>query len=265
MSSCGYDTIAGSPPIRPTEHHSFHIGGHYGAVGTLLALLHAEATGTGQYVDVSIHEACACTTEVAVPYALLGEGPLLRQTGRHAAAQPTEPWQYPALDGRQVLLYGLARNDRDWNRMVDWAEEQGCVGALRDPELRDPQKRQLGSGHEVTSRMLQDLAKLASSLPGETAYRGGQERGAAWGMIRSPDENLADPHWSDRGFFVSVEHEPIAGNVIYPGAPYQLSATPWAMGRRAPHLGEHTSTILREDLKLSVADTVALSGAGVIA
>jgi len=265
MSSCGYDTIPGSPPIRPTEHHSFQIGGHYGAMGTLLALLHAELTGAGQYVDVSIHEACACTTEVAVPYALLREGSLLRQTGRHAAAQATEPWQYPALDGVRVLLYGLARNDRDWLRLVDWVDEQGHVGSLRDPELRDPRKRQLGSGHEVTSRMLEDLATLAASLPGEAVYRGGQEHGAAWGVIRSPDDNLADPHWADRGFFVRADHGGAVGDVTYPGAPFQMSATPWAMERRAPLLGEHTSTILREELDLASADLAALCGAGVIA
>jgi crotonobetainyl-CoA:carnitine CoA-transferase CaiB-like acyl-CoA transferase len=265
MSSCGYDTIPGSPPIRPTEHHSFHIGGHYGAMGTLLALHHAELTGLGQYVDVSIHEACACTTEVAAPYALFREGPLVRQTGRHAAALATEPWQYPAQDGVQVLLYGLARNDRDWNRLVDWADEQGHVGRLRDPELRDPRKRQLGSGHDVTSQMLEDLATLAASLPGEAVYRGGQEHGAAWGMIRSPDDNLADPHWEDRGFFVSADHGATAGEVTYPGAPFQMSATPWAMERPAPLLGEHTSTILRDELDLSPADLTALCGAGIIA
>jgi crotonobetainyl-CoA:carnitine CoA-transferase CaiB-like acyl-CoA transferase len=234
-------------------------------MGTLLALLHAELTGAGQYVDVSIHEACACTTEVAVPYALLREGSLLRQTGRHAAAQATEPWQYPALDGVRVLLYGLARNDRDWLRLVDWVDEQGHVGSLRDPELRDPRKRQLGSGHEVTSRMLEDLATLAASLPGEAVYRGGQEHGAAWGVIRSPDDNLADPHWADRGFFVRADHGGAVGDVTYPGAPFQMSATPWAMERRAPLLGEHTSTILREELDLASANLAALCGAGVIA
>jgi crotonobetainyl-CoA:carnitine CoA-transferase CaiB-like acyl-CoA transferase len=265
MSSCGYDTIPGSPPIRPTEHHSFHIGGHYGAIGTLLALLHAEMGGRGQYVDVSIHEACACTTEVAVPYALWREGSLLRQTGRHAAAQATEPWQYPAADGVQVLLYGLARNDRDWNRLVDWADEQGHVGILRDPELRDPRKRQLGSGHEITNRMLEDLAKLAAAMPGEAVYRGGQEHGAAWGIIRAPEDNLADPHWADRGFFVRADHGESGGEVTYPGAPFQLSATPWSMERPAPRLGEHTSAILQDELDLSITDVTALCGAGIIA
>ncbi len=92
-----------------------------------------------------------------------------------------------------------------------------------------------------------------------------EERGAAWGVVRAPDETLADPHWRDRGFFVDVEHEELGRTVTYPGAPYLLSATPWRQRRRAPRLGEHTGAILREDAGLTTVDLLALAGAGVIA
>lgn len=265
MSSCGYDNIPGTPPIRPTEHHSLHIGGHYGVIGTLLAILHRESTGIGQHVDVSIHEACACTTEAAIPYALLHSKSLIRQTGRHASASPTEPWQYPAADGRHILIYGTTRNDRDWNRLVDWAEEKVGVEGLRDPELSDPRKRQLGSGHEATNRMLASLAKLASTLSAEAAYHGGQDHGAAWGAIRAPEENLSDPHWKDRDFFITKPHGPNGTDITYPGAPYKMSATPWKIGSRAPRIGEHTAAILIKDLQLSAHEITTLIGAGIIA
>ncbi|MCU1375517.1 MAG: CoA-transferase family, partial [Actinomycetia bacterium] len=32
--------------------------------------------------------------------------------------------------------------------------------------------------------------------------------------------------------------------VVYPGAPYKLSATPWRIGRPAPTVGEHNAELL---------------------
>ena len=53
------------------------------------------------------------------------------------------------------------------------------------------------------------------------------------------------PHLKARGFFATLDH-PVAGAVTMPGAPYQLSATPWALRRPAPRLGQHTAEVLAE-------------------
>ena len=45
MSSCGYDDVPGSPPIRPTDGHGYHTGSHYGVIGTLMAVLHRDMDG----------------------------------------------------------------------------------------------------------------------------------------------------------------------------------------------------------------------------
>ena len=39
--------------------------------------------------------------------------------------------------------------------------------------------------------------------------------------------------------------------ITVPGAPYKLSATPWAIRRPAPRLGEHTEEVLG---RLGVSD-----------
>ena len=265
MSMCGYDDLPGTPPIRPSEHHAFHIGSHFGAAGTLVALLERAGSGRGQYVDASIHEACATTTEAGMPYALFERQSLRRQTGRHATARPTEPWNYPAADGRAINIFGMPRGDADFLQLVEWAEESGFGGDLRDTELRDGRKRQLGLGQDSAKRMLRDLAAFIASKPSQEIYRGGQERGAAWGTLNAPDELLGDPHFHDRGFWVDLDHEDLGRTITYPGAPAKLLGSEWALRRRAPLLGEHSTAILRDELGLSLNQVAALAGAKIIA
>lgn len=263
MSMCGYDHVPDMPPIRPTEHQACHIGSHFGAIGTIVALIERAASGQGQYVDASIHEACAVTTEAGMPYALFEKQPLLRQTGRHAAATPTDPWNYPAADGREINIFGMPRGDAGFLKLVAWAEENDMVGNLRDPELRDAHKRQLGVGQESVRMMLADLAAFIASKPSQEIYRGAQDRGAAWGIINAPDELLSEEHFHQRGFWTDVEHDELGRSITYPGAPAKLLGTPWAIRHRAPLLGEHTQAILADDLSLDAAAITALVGAGI--
>ena len=103
--------------------------------------------------------------------------------------------------------------------IIEWTEESGLGGDLRNAELRDGRKRQLGLGQDSAKRLLRDLATFIASKPSQEIYRGGQERGAAWGTLNTPDELLDDPHFHDRGFWVDVEHEDQGRTVTYPGAP----------------------------------------------
>ncbi len=267
MAMCGYDHIPDMPPIRPTENHAFHIGSHFGAMGTIIALIERDsgATGAGQYIDASIHEACATTTEGGMPWALLENQALLRQTGRHAAANPTEPWNYAAADGPEINIFGMPRGDANFLKLVEWADDNGMVGNLRDPELMDGRKRQLGISQDTVRMMLADLQAFIASKPAEEIYRGGQDRGAGWGIINAPDELLRDPHFQERGFWIEVEHDELGRTVTYPGAPAKLLGTPWDIQGRAPLLSEHTQAILRDELALDSDELHALLAAGIIA
>src|SRR5207248_607976 len=53
-----------------------------------------------------------------------------------------------------------------------------------------------------------------------------------------PDDLVDDPHFRAREYFVEVYH-PETGALRYPGAPFKMSETPWAIRRPAPRLGEH--------------------------
>ncbi len=265
MGSCGYDNRPGAPPIRPTEHHAGHIAGYYAAAGAISALYERQHSGLGQHLDVAIHEACAFTIESSAPWALYERHPLIRQTGRHAGAQPTEPWQYPTRDGRIINIFGMPRSEAAWLRLVGMIQSAGYGARLSDPELLNGRKRQLGLQQESVKLMLAEISEYIAAHDAEDVYHAAQAAGAAWSVIRDPDEPVDDEHWNARGFFVEVPHPEHGRAVTYPGAPYVLSETPWRHGARAPLLGEHTAELLGGELGLAAPELAALAAAGVIA
>ncbi len=265
MGSCGYDNLEGAPPIRPTEHHAGHIAAYYAVFGAIAALYEREVSGLGQHIDASVHEACAFTIESSAPWALYERHPLLRQTGRHAGPQPTEPWQYPTADGRLINIFGMPRSEAAWLRLVQLIQRDGLGAELSDPQLLDGRNRQLGLKQETALRMLDQLAEFIAANAAEEIYHGAQQAGAAWSIIRTPDEAAEDPHWTERGFFIEVEHLEHGRTATYPGAPYILSRTPWRQQRRAPLLGEHTVELLKDELGLDPEQIAALAAAGIVA
>ena len=59
-----------------------------------------------------------------------------------------------------------------------------------------------------------------------------QRIGIATGVIYTPGEAMADPHFVARGFPVEIEHPELDRSFTYPGAPYRFTATPWSGGGR---------------------------------
>src|SRR5262245_13959514 len=68
MASSGYDEAdaPNAPPIAPGGANAWHMGGHFAYMAITAALVHRTVCGRGQYIDASIHEACALTTESAI-------------------------------------------------------------------------------------------------------------------------------------------------------------------------------------------------------
>ncbi|MBK9611258.1 CoA transferase [Candidatus Amarobacter glycogenicus] len=248
MMMNGYDAedVPGAPPIRGHGDQGYNTACHYAVQGILAALLYRDKTGQGQHVDASMHEACSSTTEVGLPYWFTQRKNVIRQTGRHAAAQRTEPWLHMAADGRHALIFGVGRDNASWKRIKEWFQADGFGKQLDEPRFDEPAARQPGRGSPEAAEVMSELSRFIAAHSADEVYRGGQERRQSWGVVRAPSEALGDPHWEDRGFWTEVSGEGRDAPVRMPGAPYAFSATPWELRRPAPKLGEHTAEVLAE-------------------
>ena len=263
MHSCGYDDLPGAPPIRPSGWHGYNIGAHYAALGTLMALSWRDMTGEGQHVDASIHEACSCTTEAAMPTYIYQKEIVRRQTGRHHGVQPTPKTLCPTADGKFINVFAVFTSLNQWLSLATWMDSKGMAEDLLDPHYRDMARMRARTGPEV-DHAFEVVKKFIAAHPAEEIYRGAQERKFPWGIIRSPEETLEDPHFAeDRAFFAQVEHPDLGETYTYAGRPYIANGTPWRTFR-SPLLGEHNARVYGGELGLSEDDLARLAAEGVI-
>lgn len=153
---------------------------------------------------------------------------------------------YRAGDGRDVLVFGVGRNNNQWRSLKKWLQAAGFGHDLDDERFDDPLTRQPARGTPEAKEIMATVSAFIAESSSEDIYRGAQERGLPWGVVLTPDEAIEDPHWHDRGFYVQLPDETLPRPARMPGAPYIFSATPWELRRRAPRLGEHNEEIRAE-------------------
>jgi crotonobetainyl-CoA:carnitine CoA-transferase CaiB-like acyl-CoA transferase len=249
--SCGYDDHE-LPPVRGGGNQGFHAAGNWAVMSVLVALLHREETGRGQHIDVSMHASSNVTTELAT-YGYLACGvEVQRQTGRHATPVITAPTQVRCRDGHYVNTGVPPRSPADFANVLDLLDRLG----LRD-EFPMSGLLELGAQHErlnladieidpvigeIFGAAREVLLFLAENLDAYDFFVETQRIGIATGVVYTPAEAMADPHFVERGFPVEIEHPELGRSFTYPGAPYRFTVTPWS-ARRAPLLGEHQEAL----------------------
>ena len=262
MGCCGYEdaVVADAPPIAGGGGQAWHMGSHYAYIAIMSALVYRSFTGKGQYIDASIHEACALTTEPAVPIYIYRGEVVLRQTGRHAFPTIRPRTQFRCKDGKLVnLMIGFGIAPRELRTLAEWMDGYGAAEDLLDEKYGDASVIA-----ENTNHIFEVLERFVLGLTQEEAYHGAQERGINWGAIRTPDDLVNDGHLHDRGFWVDVEHPELGRSFTYPGPAGVWNESPWRIYRRAPLVGEHNEEVLCGELGLSRTDLAVLAEGGAI-
>ena len=257
MASSGYDVedVPDAPPIAPGGGNAWHIASHYSYIAIMGALYHRDFTGEGQYIDVSVHEACSLTTEGAIAIYLSTGEVVRRHTGRHASADMSPGIQHATNDGGYINTTRSGSNltPARVKILATWMDGYGLAQDLLEEKYQDP------AVVEESGQHFADVLKnFFANMPLVEAYEGGQELNFPWGAVRTMGEIVGDPHLEDREFFVSVEHPELGREFTYPGPAAIYNASPWRISRRAPLIGEHNDEILGGELGFSKSDLEAL-------
>ncbi|HJM76076.1 MAG TPA: CaiB/BaiF CoA-transferase family protein [Dehalococcoidia bacterium] len=263
--STGYDDHD-IPPIRSDGEHSLAMGGEYATIGVITAVLHRATTGRGQLVDVSIHEAVSGTTEGAFPNWEYNQGHVQRQTARHASPVISPPWQHMATDGDYSMVHGggTPRSKEIYDRLVAWLEEHDAAEDLADPKWAEVVFTDPRSASDARAHIVDVVGSMMETMTADEAYRGGQAIHMPFAHVRRPEQNLDDPHWADRDFWVEGEVPGHDGAVRYPRAPYRFTKSQVEFRRRAPLLGEHNTEVYGGELGLDAEQLTSLAKAGAI-
>lgn len=234
LSLTGY---AEGPPVRLAGEQSYVMGSLYGAVGGLMALLHAEETGEGQHVDVSLQECVATALENAPQFYDLEGTVRGRPDGlqRHAGTG-----LYGCADGYVYLYVGGLASGRFWTRLVSWLQDERVPRAAELAATEWLEKPFLETA-EAKTTFAEIFGAFARTRTKAQLYEQAQGRGIPLSPVSTTADVAVDPQLRHRGFFVDTPWGPSVG------APYRLSATPWRLEHPAPALGEHTDA-LRDEL-----------------
>src|SRR5262252_3383164 len=219
------------PPAPPGGLQGYHLAALNGAVGTLIALWHREATGQGQHVDVSMQAAVANTLETTHQTYDFNREIRTRCGHRREGAA----YILPCQDGYVALL---CAGQLGWQRLIAWLSAEGAVGALADECLVDDVYR-----FEHDAEVHAALQAFFATKTKQQAYTEAQHYRVPLAPVQTARDLVESPQLQARQFFVDVEHPDLGMTLRYPGAPYVLSVTPWQLRRRPPCLGEHNTEI----------------------
>jgi len=218
------------PPFRLPIAISDVGAGMFGAYATMVALHGRAQTGRGQHVDVSLYESAMsfCVYEAA-GYFATGKTPA-RIGQRHRGSSP-----YQILRAKDGYLAIGGAQENLWLRLCD---------ALGRPDLPgDPRFAARADRVANNDALIGILESVLETRPRAEWLAELEAVGVPAGPVMDHAEVFADPHTLARGMVAEVDH-PAAGRMRTIGTPVKLAATPGAVERPAPMLGEHTAEVL---------------------
>jgi benzylsuccinate CoA-transferase BbsE subunit len=246
---------ADDPPVTLAGSQAHVSACSFAAVASLVALLHASRTGAGQHVDVSVQEAMTAMTHICGVGKWLDDGIVPRRRGTSLFAS-VPSGAYPCRDG---LVYLMVNRPHHWKALAEWVHEETGNEEVLDPMFEGPSSRR------QEHRELIDLflCELTQRHTVSEIYHEGQRRHIAFTPVSTAADVARDPQLAARGYFVELDH-PARGRLRYPGAPYRLERTPWALRGPAPRVGEHNRDVYVDGLGLPPERLEALRNDGVV-
>lgn len=232
FATTGYE---GLPPAEIGISYADPNAGIWAANLMVAALLHRQATGEGQYIDLSQWEAALMMIgEGLMEHALTGRTP--ERIGDHDP-QMAPHNTYKAFGDQEKWVGISVANEREWRALC---EVMGQPGLADDPRFRSMElrKRNEAALDEIITAWTstRDRWETAQAL---------QKAGVAAYPPLSNKDLAESEHLKQRGFLVALEH-PEVGKRVHAGVPWTMSATPTKVQKPGPLRGVDTDSVLRD-------------------
>ena len=207
------------------------ISAFYGLTGILSALWLREKTGEGQYVDSAMMDGMiALLTYQAGHYFATGETPV-RTGNRHPQQTPYET--FATQDGFVIIGAG---SQRLWENL--------CQKVLDRPELVEDSRfltlADRNGNQPVLKEIIEEMTRHRTTEEWIGRLNAAQ---VPCGTVRTVKEALELEQTKAREMVVEMA-DTLRGKVRMLGIPTKMSATPGAIRRLPPMLGEHTEEVL---------------------
>ncbi len=226
------DTGSEQPIYVPYAFNDRTVGLH-AAIAVLSTLLWRERSGKGQEIEIPMFETMAQGILGEHLGGLTFEPPLGPPGYRRALSRQRRP--YATRDGFVcVIIY----TDKHWRAFLELIGQPRLM--QEDERLRDIGTRTQHS--DTLYRIIADVMPSRTTAEWLDVLRRGDIPVAP---LHTIETLVADAHLAATRFLRTVEH-PTEGTLRQPGVIGRWSATPPAVTRHAPRLGEHSVEVLRE-------------------
>lgn len=256
MGGLAYMTGRPGDPLRAGTSVNDIMGGLFGAIGVLGALIQRGITGKGMEVQSALYENNVF---------LVGQHMLqFAMTGKHPAPMPARdnPWAvydvFTVGNGEEQIFLA-AVSDAQWRT---FCEALGFQDLLAEPELATNNQRV-----QQRPRLLQAIAERIRHLSAAELAARMEQAGLPFAPIRKPEDLYDDEHLLATGGLadVTLPDGPKAGRSVKTTLfPITLGGERLGVRLHPPRLGEHSRELLGQ-LGLGDAEIEALRARGVVA
>ncbi len=206
--------------------------GTIAALGIVSALLHAKATGEGQFLDVGMVDAVTALCEAAV-YRYTYAGIVTKPLGNsHPQLAPFDVYQ--TANGYCAIA---APTQNHWALLCAHLERPDLIYDERTVSNKDRVRNAAFVKDVVGSwTRARTTAEIIETLGGAVPV----------GPVNDAEALFNDPHLRARNMLVAVDHPGSDRPVVLPNSPIHLTKTPTGIYRRPPKLGEHNNEVFAE-------------------
>jgi crotonobetainyl-CoA:carnitine CoA-transferase CaiB-like acyl-CoA transferase len=233
MGGLAYMTGPRGKPLRAGASVVDIMGGMFGLVGILTALMERKESGRGQLVKSGLFE----TTAYLVSQHMGSQ----TMMGKHPPPMPEKSsgWAiyeaFPTADDKQLFV--AITSDNHWRRF--------CTGFGHEELLRDPTLET----NEQRAQARERIAPIVAEVVGKHTLADMSAKFEAldipFGPLNRPGDLFEDPHLNESGRMHDTLF-PNGARAKLPALPLEMSEHALELRRQPPRAGEHTVAVLEE-------------------